>query len=87
MQIHIRWDVSDLASVDGNLVRQHAWSWNFNRVCPVVVVVAQSVSEVKDCLLRDLGCVAGNVEVSRLHCSLSDAVGNQEEVERAVDYF
>jgi hypothetical protein len=39
VKIHVRRNVSDFTSVDGNLVSQHTWSWNFDRICPIVVIV------------------------------------------------
>lgn len=48
MQVDVRRNVSDLTSVDRDLVRKHARSWDFDGVSPVVVVVAQSISEVQD---------------------------------------
>lgn len=54
MEIHVGWNVTDLTAVDGNLVCQHAWSWNLDRVSPVVVVVAEGISEVQDRILGNL---------------------------------
>lgn len=46
MQVHVRRDVSDLASVNGYFVSQHARGRDLDRVWPVVVVVAQRVGKV-----------------------------------------
>ena len=87
MQIHVVRDVSDLATVDSDLVSEHARRGDLDRVCPVIVVVAQGVGEVQDGVLRNLGGVRRNVEVSGLDSSLSHRVRHQEEVEDAVHYF
>lgn len=54
MKVHVRWDVTDLTAVDGNLVGKHARSRNLNRVGPVVIVVAESVCKVENSVLGDL---------------------------------
>ena len=53
MQINVGRDVSDLTSVDGDLVRQHARRRDLDRVGPVVVIVTKGVGEVEDGVLRD----------------------------------
>ena len=54
MEVHVRWDVADLAAVDGDLVSKHAGSWDLDGVGPVVVVVAESIGEVENGVLGDL---------------------------------
>ena len=54
VQVHVRGDVANLRPVNGDLVSQHARSRDLDRVSPVIVVVAQSVGEVQDGVLRDL---------------------------------
>lgn len=51
MQINIRWNVADLATIDGDFVSQHARCWDFDRIRPVIVVVAQCIGEIEDCVL------------------------------------
>jgi hypothetical protein len=57
MEIHVRWDVADLTAVNSNLVCQHARSWDLDRVSPVVVVVAESIGKVENCVFGGLGGV------------------------------
>jgi hypothetical protein len=85
VKIHVGWNVTNLTSVDGNLISKHARSRNFDGVSPVVVVVAKGISEVQDGFLRDLGGVASDVEMGWLHGSLGHTVGNEEEVEGTVN--
>ena len=66
MQVDVGGDVSDFASVDGDLVSKHAGSRDLDGVRPVVVVVAECVREVKDRFLRNTRRVFSNVEVSGL---------------------
>ena len=80
-------DISDLTSVDGNLVGQHAWCWDLDGIRPVVVVVTKSVGEVEDSILGDQGGVLGDIEMSGLHGSLGNLMGHEEEIEFAVDDF
>ena len=87
MEVHVGWNVADLAAIDGDLVRQHARGRNLDRVGPVVVVVAEGIREVQDGVLGDLGGVRGHVEVSGLHGSLGHGVRYKEEVKGAVYYF
>jgi len=53
MKVHVGWNISNLTAVNGDLVSQHAGSWNLDRVGPVVVVEAQGIGEVENCILRD----------------------------------
>ena len=46
VQVHVARDRADLRAEAGDLVGQHAGGRNFDRVVPVVVVVAERVSEV-----------------------------------------
>ena len=87
MEVHVRRDVSDFATVDGNFISQHARSWDFDRVSPVVVVVAEGIREVENRVFRNLGGVGGYVEVRWLDCSLGHRVRDQEEIEGSVDYL
>ena len=70
MEVHVGRNVSDLAAVDGDLVGQHARSGDLDGVSPVVVVVAESIREVQDRVLRNLRSVGGDVEVRWLDCAL-----------------
>lgn len=74
VQVHVRRNVADLATVDGDLVCEHARGWDLDRVRPVVVVVAEGIREVQDGILRNLGGVRGHVKVGGLHGSLSHGV-------------
>ena len=85
MQINVRWDVSYLASVNGYFVGKHAWSWDLDRVWPVVVVKAKSISEVEDGVLGNVGGILCHVEMSGLHCTLGDVMRHQEEIELAIN--
>ena len=85
MQVNIRWNVSDLAAIDCNLISQHAGCRNLDRIWPVVIIVAKSVCEVENGILRNQGCVLCNVEMSWLHSTLGDRVRNKEEVETSLN--
>lgn len=87
MKVHVRRYVSNLATVHGDFISEHAWSWNLDTVGPVEVVVAESVGKVQNGILRYLGGVGGHVEVGRFNRSLSNRVWNQEKVEGAVNNF
>ena len=54
VKLHVGWNVSNLTSVDGYLVGQHARGWDFDGVCPVIVVITKSVGEVQDSVFRNL---------------------------------
>lgn len=85
VDVNIRGNVSDLTSVDGDLVCKHTGGRHLDRVWPVVVVEAEGVGKVKDCILRNLGRVVSYVEMSWLDSSLSDIVRYQEEVKLSVN--
>ena len=85
MEVHVGGDGADLAAEPGDLVRQHAGGGRLDRIVPVVVVVAERIGEVEDCVLRDKGGVLSYVEVSRLDCSLGHGVRHEEEVELALE--
>lgn len=85
MEIHVGWDIADLTSVNGNLVGKHARSRDLDRVSPVVVVVAESIGKVENCVFGDVRSVGGNVEVGWLDGSLSNGMRHQEEVEGSID--
>ena len=87
MEIHVRWDIADFTSVNGNLVSQHARSRDLDRVSPVVVVIAESIGKVENCVFGDVRGVRGNVEVSWLDGSLSNGMRHQEEIEGSIDDF
>ena len=48
MEVHIRRNVSDFATIDRDFVCQHARGWNLDRISPVVVVVAEGIGEVEN---------------------------------------
>jgi hypothetical protein len=85
VEINIRGNVADLAAIDGDLVCEHARSRDLNGVWPIVVVVAQSIGEVEDRVLRDVRGVLSDVEVSGLDCTLGDWVRHEEEVKSAIN--
>ena len=85
MKFEVGWDVADLAAIESDLVGKHAWSRDLDGVRPVVVVVAERIGEVEDCVLRDKGSVLSYVEVSGLDCSLGHGVRHEEEIELALD--
>lgn len=87
VQVHVRWDITNFRSVDGDLVSQHARGWDLDRISPIVVVVAKSVREIQDRILRDVRVVFGHIEVGWLHCTLSDGMRHQEEIESAINNF
>lgn len=87
MEVNIRWNVTNFATVDSDLISQHARSRNLDGIWPVVVVVAQSISEVQDGILRNERGVLSNIEMSRLDCSLGHGVRNEEKVEPAFNDF
>ena len=53
VEVEVVWDVADLASIDGDLVCEHAGSGDLDGVGPVEVVVAEGVREVQDGFLAD----------------------------------
>jgi len=53
VKVNIVGDVADLATVNGDLVCEHAGCWDLDGIGPVVVVVAKSISEVENGLLRN----------------------------------
>jgi len=57
VEIHVRWDITDFTAINSNLVCQHAGSWNLDRVSPVVVVVAESICKVENCVFGDFRSV------------------------------
>lgn len=87
MQLDVRRDCTHFAPESGDLVGEHARGRNFDRVVPVVIVVAERVREVQDGHLRDLRGVLCHVEVGRLDGSLGYGVRHEEEVEFAIDDF
>lgn len=70
MEVDVGRNSTYFGSETGDLVGEHARSGGFDRIVPIVVVVAQSVREVQDCHLADVRRVFGDVEVSRLHTTL-----------------
>lgn len=83
-EINILGDGTNFSSVDGDSVSEHAWSWDLDGIVPIGVVVAESVGEVEDGLLGQIGRILSNVEVSGLSGSLGDIVGDNEEIEAAI---
>lgn len=66
-------ELSDLVSV-------HAGSWNFDRSCPVEIVVAEVESQLFKHSLGDCGIIISDVEVSREHATLGSSLRNEVEV-------
>lgn len=54
VEIHIAGDGSNLRAESCDLIGQHARSWDFDGIVPIVVVVAECVGEVQNSHLRDL---------------------------------
>ena len=77
--------VADLGPINSHAISQHARSRHFNAVWPVVIIVAQSISEVEDSVLGYAGGVLGDIEVRGLDSTLSGRVRNEEEVELPID--
>ena len=48
VQVNIRRDVTNFATVDGDLIGEHARSWDLDGVGPVVVVVAKGIGKVEN---------------------------------------
>ncbi len=70
MKVDVGRNCTNFGSESGNLVCKHAGSWGLDRVIPIVVVVAQSVSKVQDCHLADVRRVFSDIEVCRLDTAL-----------------
>lgn len=87
MEVHIAGDGTDLRAEASNLVCQHARSRDFDRVVPVVVIVAEGVREVQDGHLADRRRVLCHVEMRRLDGSLRHRVRHKEEIKLAIDDF
>jgi len=87
MKVDVWWNRANFASESGNLISQHNWSGYLDRVVPIVVVVAEGVSEVENGFFRNIGLVFCDVEMGWLDWSLSHSVRDQEEVELTVDNF
>jgi hypothetical protein len=87
MKVHVVWDVSNFTSVNSNLIGKHARCWDFDRISPVVVVVAERISEIQNSVLGNLGSVGGDVEVSWFDGSLSNRVWHKEEIEDTINNF
>ena len=67
VEVDVAGDRADFTAEASDLVGQHAGCGDLDGVVPIVVVVAQCISEVQDGHLRDLGRVLRHIEVSRLH--------------------
>ncbi len=87
MKVDIRRDVADLAAIDGDLVSQHAWCGNLDRIWPVVIIVTECIGEVKDGILRDERGVLCNIEMGRLNSTLGNRMRHEEEIESALNDF
>lgn len=72
MEVNIRGNVSDLATIDCDLISQHAGCRNLNRIWPVVIVVAEGIGEVQNSILRDQGRVLCNIEMGGFNSTLGD---------------
>ena len=87
VEIYVARDRANFTAEASDLVSQHTWSGDLDGVVPIVVIVAQRISEVQDSHLRDLGRVLRHIEVSRLHWSLGYWMRYQEEVKFAINHF
>lgn len=72
MEVNIRGNVSDLATIDCDLISQHAGCRNFNGIWPVVIVVAEGIGEVQNGILGDQGRVLCNIEMGGFNSTLGD---------------
>jgi hypothetical protein len=53
MEIHASRDISDFNTVNSNFICLPGRSWDLDRVCPVIVVVAEAISKVENCVFGD----------------------------------
>jgi hypothetical protein len=67
VQVNIARNSANFRAEASNLVCKHAGGRNLNGVVPIVVIVAQSVSEVQDRHLADIARIFSHVEMCRLH--------------------
>ena len=72
MEVNIRWNVTDLATIDGDLVSQHAGCRDLNRIWPIVIIVAEGISKVQNGILGDQGRVLCNIEMGGFNSTLSN---------------
>ena len=72
VEVNIGRNVADLAAIDSDLISQHARCRDLNGIGPVVIVVAESIGEVQNCILGYKRGILCNVEMSWLHSTLSD---------------
>ena len=85
MEVHIAGNSTNLRTEASNLICKHAGGRDFDRIIPVVVVVAKGVREVQDGHLADLRRVFSDVEMRRLDRALGHRVRHKEEVKLAID--
>ena len=87
VEVYVARDRANFTAEASDLVSQHTWSGDLDGVVPIVVIVTQSISEVQDSHLRDLGRVLRHIEVSRFHWTLGYRMRYQEEVKFAINHF
>ena len=84
MEIHVTWDIANFTAINSNFICQHTWGWDLDRVGPVVVVVAEGVRKVENCVFGYFRIVCCNIEMGWLNCSLSNGMRHQEEIEASI---
>lgn len=67
MKVDVRWYGTNFASETGNLISQHNWSGDLDRVVPIVIVVAEGVGEVENGFFRNIRLIFSDVEVGWLY--------------------
>jgi len=71
MEVHVGRNVSNFTPINCYFISQHARGRDFDRIGPVVVIVAKSICEIENCIFRNLRGIGGNVEMSWFDSSLS----------------
>jgi len=87
MKINIGRNIPNLTSIDGNFVCKHARSRNFDGVCPIIVIVTQSICEIDDCIFWNLRGVLSNIKMGWFDCSLCYWVRYEEEIKDSIHNF
>lgn len=67
-----------------NLVCIHAWSWDLDSTCPVVVVVAESKSKLLNDFLGESRLIQVDKEMSWQHTTLGSLLRDEVEVKLRV---
>jgi hypothetical protein len=72
VKVNIGRNVADLAAIDSDLISQHARCRDLNGIGPIVIVIAESIGEVQNGILGYKRGIFCDIEMSWLHCTLSD---------------